>query len=108
MIQHLDPADLAQRLHGPQPPRLLDIRQPEEHALAKLPGSRLIPLGDLAERLNELDDWRDAEIIVYCHHGVRSLQGTSLLQRAGFERVLNLRGGIDRWSLDIDPTVPRY
>ena len=66
------------------------------------------PLGELPERLDELDDWRKAEIVVYCHHGVRSLQGTSLLQRAGFERVFNLRGGIDRWSLDIDPTVPRY
>lgn len=108
MNLHIEPTDLAGRLASPTPPRLLDVREPEEHGLVALPGSRLIPLGQLAERAEELDDWRNEDIVVYCHHGIRSQHGIAILRHAGFQRLLNLRGGIDRWSLEIDPALPRY
>jgi len=104
----IEPAALAQRLREPAAPELLDVREPGEHALAHLAGARLIPLGELVGRLDELDDWRGREIVVYCHHGVRSLHALGILRAAGFERALNLRGGIDRWSTEVDPAVPRY
>ncbi len=108
MNPQLEPADLAAQLASDRPPRLLDVREPEEHAIAALPGSRLIPLGQLAERADELNDWREQEIVVYCHHGIRSLHAVSLLRQAGFQNLLNLRGGIDRWSVEVDTTTPRY
>lgn len=108
MNPQLEPADLARRLASNTAPRLLDVRQPEEHALAALPGARLIPLGELPERLDELADWQANEIVVYCHHGIRSLHAISLLRQSGFQNLANLSGGIDRWSLEIDPSIPRY
>lgn len=108
MNLHIEPTDLAGRLASPTPPRLLDVREPEEHAFAALPGARLIPLGQLADRTEELDDWRNEDIVVYCHHGIRSQHGMAILRHAGFQRLLNLRGGIDRWSIDVDPALPRY
>jgi rhodanese-related sulfurtransferase len=106
----IDPLQLAQRLTGPGKPRLLDVREPEEHALASIPDpeSRLVPLGELSMRLDELDDWRDSEIVVYCHHGVRSMHAIAVLRNAGFPHLINLRGGIDRWSIDVDAGVRRY
>lgn len=85
---------------------LLDVRTPEEHALSRLAGSRLVPLAALPARLGELDA-RD-EIVAYCHYGPRSAYATQLLRGNGFARVWNLAGGIDAWSVDVDPTVPRY
>ncbi|MCC6235521.1 MAG: hypothetical protein IT580_22995 [Verrucomicrobiales bacterium] len=108
MIRNIEPKALAPLLGQPAAPCLLDVREPEEHAFAALPESRLIPLGELPARLEELEDWRDREIVVYCHHGVRSLHAIEELRLAGFARLQNLRGGIDRWSLEVDPSVPRY
>ncbi|MBL9129348.1 MAG: hypothetical protein JNL97_16980 [Verrucomicrobiales bacterium] len=108
MNAHLDPAQLARRLAAPDAPRLLDVRNPEEAAFASIPGSRLVPLGLLAESIDSLQDWRDAEIVVYCHHGVRSLHAIDILRREGFTKLINLRGGIDRWSVEVDPGVARY
>lgn len=92
------------------PPLLLDVREPWEAALARIdiPGldARLIPMGQLPERVDELD--RLQSIVCYCHHGMRSLQVVAFLQRQGFESVYNLAGGIDAWSLQVDPAVPRY
>ncbi|MFM8360203.1 MAG: rhodanese-like domain-containing protein [Verrucomicrobiota bacterium] len=104
----LTPAALAERLRNPHPPALLDVRQPEEHAFCALPGSLLIPLGELPDRLDELAAWRDREIVVYCHHGVRSTHAIAHLRAAGFNRLWNLAGGLDRWSLEVDPATPRY
>ena len=84
---------------------LLDVRLPREHAICRLEGSRLIPIQVLAERWRELDP--DAEIVVYCHTGVRSTHATAFLRSHGL-RARNLRGGIDAWSLRVDPSVPRY
>lgn len=95
-----------ERLDGPDPPALLDVREPHEHAIVHLPGSRLIPLGQLPARLGELDPRRD--LIVLCHHGVRSLQAVALLQGAGFHGATSLAGGIDAWAVEVDPALPRY
>lgn len=85
---------------------LLDVREPWENSLAKLEGSVLIPLGTLPQSLSKLD--KDAEIIAYCHHGMRSADATGFLLQQGFPNVKNLVGGIDAWSIQVDGTVPRY
>ncbi len=87
---------------------LLDVREPSEYALARIEGARLLPLGELEARCNELEGWRGRRIVVHCHHGVRSARACALLRERGFERVENLAGGIDAWSLSVDPSVPRY
>jgi rhodanese-related sulfurtransferase len=89
---------------------LLDVREPWEVELAaiRLPGvvHKNIPLTHIPERMSELD--ASQSIVCICHHGVRSLQVVAFLQRHGFESVYNLAGGIDAWSAEVDPTVPRY
>jgi rhodanese-related sulfurtransferase len=89
---------------------LLDVREPWEVALAAidLPGveKKHIPIGSLVQRLDELDP--SQPIVCICHHGVRSLQVVAFLQRQGWESVYNLAGGVDAWSLEMDPSVPRY
>ena len=104
----MTPTELAARLVAPNPPRLLDVREPEEHAFAALPHSTLLPLSELAERAEEIAAWKDDEIVVYCHHGVRSAHAIAQLRALGFLRLHNLSGGIDRWSVEVDSTVPRY
>ena len=108
MNLQLSPTELAAKLRSPTPPHLLDVRQPEEHALAALPDSTLIPLGELFSRADEIEDWKDEEIVVYCHHGIRSLNAISQLRHLGFTKLQNLAGGIDRWTSEVDPAVPRY
>lgn len=83
----------------------LDVREPWEHALARIPGAVLIPLGELATRMGELDPARP--VAAYCHHGARSLHALRLLQAAGFPEIAHLAGGIDAYS-HLDPSVPRY
>jgi len=90
------------------PPHLLDVRQPEEFALVSLPGARLIPLDELQPRIEELAAWRDQEVVMYCHHGIRSAHAMGWLRQQGFTKLHNLAGGIDRWSLEVDPDAPRY
>ncbi|GAC1625692.1 MAG: rhodanese-like domain-containing protein [Nevskia sp.] len=85
---------------------LLDVRMPEEIEIASLPGSINIPLNELPARLGELNP--QAPIAVLCHHGVRSEMAGRVLERNGFAEVAHLIGGIDAWSQDIDPQVPRY
>ena len=108
-IPEIDPATLATRLAGPPESRpvLLDVRFPEENAYVALPGSVLIPLPELDERAEELEAFRGRSIVVYCHHGVRSLDGTAYLRSRGLEAV-SLRGGIDLYSRAVDPRLPRY
>lgn len=100
--------ELAEHLRSANPPHLLDVRQVEENEFAALPNSTLIPLGDLATRVDEIEDWKDEEIVVYCHHGIRSLNAIGQLRHFGFTKLRNLAGGIDRWSTDVDKSVPRY
>jgi adenylyltransferase/sulfurtransferase len=108
MVQQLSPRDLAMRLANGHPIFLLDVRQPWEHNMAALAGSILIPLDELGNRARELAPPADALIVVYCHHGMRSLSGAAILHRLGFTNVASLAGGIDAWSCEVDPGVPRY
>jgi adenylyltransferase/sulfurtransferase len=85
---------------------LIDVREPWEYDIAQIKGSKLIPLGELEDRITELP--REGMVVLQCHSGGRSEHGTRLLQGAGFANVYNLEGGIEAWSRDIDPTVPRY
>lgn len=87
---------------------LLDCRTPEEHAVARIEGSLLVPMSEIAERIAELEPWRDATIVVHCHHGVRSLRVTEWLRGRGFDGATSMRGGIDAWSARVDPAVPVY
>jgi adenylyltransferase/sulfurtransferase len=85
---------------------LVDVREPYEYELCHLKGARLLPLGQLPARMVELD--KEGEIVVYCHVGVRSTQAVSILRRAGFSNVRNLRGGIDAWAREVDRQMLRY
>ena len=87
---------------------LLDVRRPDEYETAQIEGSLLIPLDQLEARMAELSDWKDRRVIVHCHKGGRSANACGLLSAAGFTDVSNLVGGIDAWSLTVDPEVPRY
>jgi adenylyltransferase/sulfurtransferase len=85
---------------------LLDVREPQEWDIATLPGAKLIPLNDLPSRMNELDT--ADEMVVYCHHGMRSARAIGFLQKMGFSKLKNLAGGIDAWASQIDTEMPRY
>lgn len=87
---------------------LLDCRETDEHAVARIAGARLLPMSEIQSRQDELASDRDREIVVYCHHGGRSLQVARWLRQQGFDKVRSMAGGIDRWSLEIDAAVPRY
>ena len=96
--------DLKQKLDAHESFQLLDVREPLEYELANIDGSRLIPLGELPDRLNELD--RTQLTIVHCHSGQRSAQAVRMLRDAGFANVFNLEGGIARWSDEIHSDLP--
>lgn len=87
--------------------RLIDVREPWEYATARIGGSVLMPMGDVPSRAHqELDP--DERVVVLCHHGMRSMNVTVWLRNQGFEQVQSLRGGIDAWSAEVDPSVGRY
>lgn len=89
---------------------LIDCRTEKEHALARIEGAVLIPLGELGSRAQDLaaDIDEDHEVVVFCHHGVRSLKAAALLRAAGVERAMSMAGGIDAWSKRVDAGVPVY
>jgi adenylyltransferase/sulfurtransferase len=105
-IRSITVAELKQKRDAASAFTLLDVREPHEYDLARIEGAKLIPLNDVSARLDEIG--RTGEFVVYCHAGVRSAFAVGLLQRAGFENVYNLAGGIDAWSREIDSSVPRY
>lgn len=106
MIPEISAVELAERLRGPNPPLLVDVREPHEWAYCRIPGAQLRPMSQIMNWLGELDP--AAEIVFQCHSGVRSFQVAAYLKARGFRNVVNLSGGIDAWSLTVDPTVPRY
>lgn len=108
MIRQMHPTDLQAKLQAGEPITLIDVRQPEEYAICHLPNSMLIPLGDLARQARELEIPDDHAVVVYCHHGVRSLSGAGMLAQALGREVFSLAGGIDAWSRLVDPSVRRY
>lgn len=87
---------------------VVDCREQDEYDLVRLPGTTLIPMSQFVDRAGELEPYKDAPIVVHCHHGGRSLRVTNWLRQNGFPHAQNLRGGIDEWAQTIDPSLPRY
>jgi len=102
----ITPADVKTRLDQGEKPVLIDVREPWEYALCRIEGAKHVPLGSLAASLETLPDVD--EVICYCHRGMRSLDAAAWLRFHGIERAKSLAGGIERWSLEVDPKVPRY
>lgn len=87
-------------------PVLLDVREPWEYEKARIAGAQLVPMREVPNRLDEID--QDKEVVAICHHGGRSAQVAVFLEKAGYTRVHNLVGGVDAWSRTVDPAVPIY
>jgi adenylyltransferase/sulfurtransferase len=105
-VRELMPQELSARMRRGDSLEVIDVREPYEWRIARIEGSRLIPLGRIGSSTSELP--RDREIVLYCHHGVRSRAAAEFLANQGFGGIWNLTGGIDRWSAEVDPSVPTY
>ena len=101
------PQDVKRRIDSREKLRLIDVREPFEVQHASIAGAEVIPMRTIPKALAGLAD-EENPIIVFCHHGMRSLQVVGWLREQGVEHCLSMAGGIDRWSLEIDATVPRY
>ncbi len=106
MVREILSLDLKTRLDKGDRPILLDVREDEEVAIVRLPGAIHIPMSEVPGRLHDLDP--DKEIVVYCHHGVRSLRVAQFLLQRDFDNVVNLAGGIDAWAIEVEPGMKRY
>lgn len=105
----LTPQEFQARLAAGEQSVIVDVREPEEHAIARLESSELIPMQSIPASLQRLEALADEQsIAVLCHHGVRSLSVAVWLRRHGIENCFSITGGIDRWSREIDPSIPRY
>ena len=102
----ITPQELKQMMDDKKEVVLLDVREEDEFRIANIDGCTLIPMSQFMSRMSELNP--DDEIVTYCHHGPRSIDVANHLSQNGFTNVKSLSGGIDRWSLEIDPNVPRY
>ncbi len=105
-MKEISVTELAERMTAGTAPVIIDVREPNEFAYVHLPAAVLKPLGGIYQWAQELD--KEQEYVLYCHTGSRSWQAAYLLERLGFKRVINLSGGIDSWSIHVDPSVPRY
>jgi rhodanese-related sulfurtransferase len=108
LVQQILVGDLATKRARGEPVYLIDVRKPWEHQTAALPDSLLIPLDELSARAQEIRPPEGALVVAYCHHGVRSLAAAAFLEQLGIRPVASLAGGIDAWSREVDPGVPRY
>ncbi|MEB2362600.1 MAG: molybdopterin-synthase adenylyltransferase MoeB [Bryobacteraceae bacterium] len=102
----IDPTEVKAKIDRGESFVLIDVREPHEYQICKIPYARLIPLGELPKRMNELDS--ASEIVAHCKSGVRSAKAVDFLKQAGFKKVRNMRGGILAWSDKVDPSVPKY
>ncbi len=105
-INQLSAKELQQKLAQSEELLLLDVREPIEYNFASIAGSTLIPLNQVPQKTKELHP--DKATVLICHHGVRSMQAASYLERSGFSQLFNLTGGIDAWSIECDASIPRY
>jgi adenylyltransferase/sulfurtransferase len=106
-VEEITATELKQRIDSGDDLQIIDVREPNEYETARIPGTTLIPLGEVVGRRGEIDESR--ETVVHCKGGVRSAKAIEALQRAGFRgRLLNLKGGITAWSNEVDPSVPKY
>ena len=103
----VDPKEVKRRLDAGAMIRLVDVREPFEHRQASIAGAELIPMREVPQSLESLRAG-GGPLVIFCHHGMRSLQVVDWLRRQGLESCQSMAGGIDRWSLEIDPGVPRY
>jgi rhodanese-related sulfurtransferase len=103
----ITPREVKQRIDAGEKLRLVDVREPFEYNQAHIEGSELIPMRSVPQALPSLEA-EEAPLILFCHHGMRSLQVVSWLREQGVGQCSSMEGGIDRWSLEIDPAVPRY
>jgi sulfur-carrier protein adenylyltransferase/sulfurtransferase len=99
--------ELKERIDAGKRPFLLDVREPDEFELVNLDGM-LIPLGELPNRLDEIEAYKDEPVVVHCRSGARSAKAVQFLQQHGFDEIYNLKGGILAWSREIDPSKPQY
>ena len=108
MIAQLEPRDLAAWQQDPSRPAplLVDVREPNEHAVCLIAGSVTMPLQTVPSRVAELP--RDRDLVLVCHHGNRSQRVAQWLEQAGYTRLFNLRGGVEAWATDVDPAMRRY
>jgi len=107
MDYEIDPESVQKMSNRGESFTLLDVREPWEFETARIEGAKLMPMGDIPSRANqELDP--ESHIVVYCHHGVRSMNVTAWLRQQGFEKAQSMAGGIDAWSRRVDPKVPVY
>ena len=107
-LPEISVAEAHARLAGPTPPRLIDVREADEFAIARIAGAELLPLSQWpAIAMEKLADPAQP-LLIHCHHGGRSGQATAYLLHHGFTDVANVAGGIDAWSQEIDPSIPRY
>ena len=109
MTLEISAAEVKRRLDAGEKLHLIDVREPHEFAIAKIANSELIPMRQIPGELQSLEAKADsAPLVVYCHHGVRSMMAIGGLRMMGFKKLHNLSGGIDAWSVKVDATVPRY
>jgi adenylyltransferase/sulfurtransferase len=105
-VPEISVQELKRRLDANEPLTLIDVREPYEYEVARIESANLIPLGELPARLDEIASSRD--VIVHCHSGARSAHAVQMLRESGRRNAFNLAGGIDAWSREVDPAVPRY
>ncbi len=108
MVSEIDCGRVQQKRRTESDMLLLDCREQPEWNLVRIEGATWIPMSEITRRVEELNDWKNRDVVVYCHHGVRSLQVAAWLEQQGFSRVRSMTGGIDAWARDIDPALPRY
>ena len=107
MVEEVEPSVVARKLRAtPEKVLLLDVREPFEREMAVILPSTHIPMSEIPSRADEIP--RDREVIVFCHGGTRSMMVAAYLESLGFTSVANLAGGIDAWSVEVDPSIPRY
>jgi rhodanese-related sulfurtransferase len=106
LIPEINVHKLAEKREAGEEFFLLDVREQNENDFCRIEGATLIPLGEILQRFEEIP--KDRPVIAYCHHGRRSERALVFLKSQGFTEVFNVVGGIDAWSVEIDPTVPRY
>jgi rhodanese-related sulfurtransferase len=105
----ITPQDVKQRIDRGEPVHLIDVRRPDEHAMTRIEGAELIPMDTIPRHVDQLEEWAESgPLIVFCHHGIRSANVVNWLRGQGVAACQSMAGGIERWSTEVDPSVPRY